>query len=309
MRRALFLLAALAIPALVRAQTTTTGTVTFAPDAFIGAAACDPAANDTVEVTWVVPVSSVIGGTYRVFASTRTPRIDDSTGLRLCDENPVPADGVLAGQVGSDISATSGTQTEELRTNEFLARTSPADFTCDPTQTRTIHVCIHFFALDQSIASASAFGALTLDLKAPSKPVITRIDAGEEALRVSWNEGADGAADATYFRIQAQASDPAQDPDTHTARITDQSGDDESGRIAGLKNGVAYQVTVTAFSAADNASEPSDPATGTPIPVQDFWEHYDASGGQEQGGCATGPGGALGILGAALALALHRRRK
>ena len=69
-------------------------------------------------------------------------------------------------------------------------------------------------------------------------------------------------------------------------------------------------MTVTAFSSADNASAPSDPPVpGTPVPVLDFWEGYEATGGREQGGCASGPAGAAGLLGAALALALHRRRK
>lgn len=303
MRRALLLLAALAIPPLVRAQTTAgTGTVTFVPDEFIGAAACDPAANDTVDVSWTVSATNVIGGTYRVFASTRAPA-DDGTGLRLCDENPVPADGVVAGQVGEDVSASSPAQTEEIRTSEFLAATG---FTCDASDAvRTIHVCVHFFPTGQSTPSASATGQLRLDLKAPAKPVNVRVDPGEEGLRVSWDEGTGGAVDTSYYKIQARATDPAQDPETHTSsKITD-----ESGRIEGLQNLVEYQVTVIAFSSADNASDPSDPLPGTPRPVADFWEHYDASGGREEGGCASGPAGALGILGAALALALARRHK
>ena len=89
-------------------------------------AACNPAANDTVSVSWTVSATSVIGGTYRIFASTRTPPTDESTGLKLCDTSPVPADGVLAGQVGSDISARATSQTAELRTRDFVDVTSVA---------------------------------------------------------------------------------------------------------------------------------------------------------------------------------------
>lgn len=308
MRRALLLLAALAIPALARAQLGTTGTVTFVPDEFIGLAACDPASTETVQVSWTVSTTSVIGGTYRIFASTEPPQDEDGDGIKLCDENDNVAESIRAGQVSDNIAATSPTQTEEIPAFRFLEETGLGeDFTCEDTQIRTIYVCVHFSP--NGTPTASAVGQLTLDLRAPAKPVIRSVEPGEEALRVSWTEGTGGAVDATYYRIQARATDPALDPDTHSARIIDDSGDDESGRIGGLKNGVAYEVTVTAFSEADSASEPSDPMIGTPVPVLDFGEFYDASGGREEGGCASGPAGALAIVGAALALALHRRRK
>lgn len=301
MRRAL-LLAALAIPALARAQTA--GQVTFTPDANIGAAECDPANGETVSVSWQVSALAVTGGKYRIFASSRAPTAGSTTsGFKLCDTGDGSQDGVpfFAGQVGEDITATSAQMSESIATAEFVAVTK---FTCQETTARTIHVCVHFFPTDGSAATDSATGELRLDLRAPTKPSITSVTPGEEALRVTWRAGT-GGAEATYFKIQAIATDTSLDAGTHTSGKFTGS----SGRIEGLKTGVEYQVRVIAFSSADNASEPSDPVPGTPVPVQDFFEHYQASGGQEQGGCASGPAGALGILGAALALALHRRRK
>jgi len=309
MRRALLLLALL-VPALARAQTNG-GTISFVPDENIGRTECDRANGETIDVRWTVSGTSLGPGTYRVYASTRAPTADETTGVRLCDTGNVPADGVFAGKIGGDIVATAGTgtQNEDLLASDFVEATAPVDaVSCTDNSTRTIYVCVHFFPSGQSAATASATGQLQLDLKVPPKPINVVVTGGEEALEVSWDEGTvtGGQAETTYYRIQARTDDPRDPHPFHN------EGDftDESGRIDGLVEGVTYQVTVTAFSAADNASEPSDPpASGTPIPVSDFWEHYEESGGQEQGGCASGPAGAIAILGAALALALHRRRK
>jgi hypothetical protein len=305
MRPALLLLA-LAAPALVHAQTTA-GSITFVPDANVGVVECNPDNGQTIDVRWSVSSMSVGAGTYRVYASTRAPTADTTSSVKLCDTGNVVSDGVWAGKIGGDITATgSASQSEDLLASAFVTATAaPGSDTCAAGLTRTIYVCVHFFPRDQSAPSASATGQLELDLTLPATPTITGVTAGEEALRVSWNEGTGGAADTTYYRIQATATDPAQDGATHTSgKITG-----GSGRIEGLKEGVEYQVTVIAFSTADNASGPSNAVPGTPVPVLDFWEGYGASGGREQGGCASGPAGALGILGAVLALALHRRRK
>lgn len=304
MRRALLLLA-LAIPGLVRAQTTA-GSISFVPDGNIGVLECNPANGETIEVRWSVSSTSLGAGTYRVYASTRAPTSDTTGGVKLCDTGPVAADGVWAGKIGGDITATtSAAQSEDFPTSAFVTATAaPGADTCAENLTRTIYVCVHFFPLNQSTATASATGQLEVDLRAPAKPTIKSITPGENALRVSWSEGTGGAADTVYYHIKATTTDP-RDPKSHeTGNITG-----ESGRIEGLTEGVEYQVTVTAFSSADNPSAPSDPVAGTPVPVSDFWEHYhDDLGGQEQGGCASGPAGALGILGAALALAFRRRK-
>jgi hypothetical protein len=307
MRRALLLLLALAVPALVHAQTTTAGTITFVPDANIGLVECNPSNGETIDVRWSVSSMPVGAGTYRVYASTRAPTADTTTNVKLCDTGPVESDGVFAGKIGSDITATAGaTQSEDLLASLFVTATAASGSdTCAEGLTRTIYVCVHFFPPNQSSPTASATGQLQLDLTRPARPTITGVAPGEGALRVSWNEGTGGAADTTYYKIRATATDPAQDGATHTSgKITG-----ESGRIEGLRTGVEYQVTVIAFSSADNESAPSAALPGTPVPVEDFFEYYGDSGGREQGGCSSGPAGALGILGAALALAFKRRRK
>jgi uncharacterized protein (TIGR03382 family) len=311
MHRVLLLLA-LFVPALARAQTTNgTGTISFVEDANIGKAECDPANGETVDVRWTVTGTSLGAGTYKVYASTRAPTADTTGDLKLCETGNIPTEGVFAGKIGGDIGSTSstGTQNADLLTSDFVRATAPVDAaSCPADATRTIYVCVHFFPTGQGTATASATGQLELDLRVPAKPVNVRVTPGEEALEVSWDEGTatGGQADTIYYRLQAVTDDPRDPKKTHDQG--DFTG--ESGRIDGLVEGATYQVTVTAFSAADNASQPSDPPVpGIPIPVSDFFEHYTESGGREQGGCASGPAGALAILGAALALALQRRRK
>ncbi|WP_242346779.1 fibronectin type III domain-containing protein [Anaeromyxobacter terrae] len=305
MRRAL-LLAALALPALVRAQTA--GTLTFTPDNLLGSADCDPTSTQTVSLSWAVSAVSVAGGTYRVYASSRQPTTGTTTGLKLCDTSPTTVDGVAvnAAQVGDDITATANPQSADFRTADFV---KAAGYSCAETTARTIYVCVHFSPSSGSDPTASATGSMKLDLKAPASPVNVTVEPGENGLRVSWDKGVGGAADASYYKIHAKATDPTKDAGDHwSGKILDETGR-ISGRVDGLTNLVEYQVTVLAYSSSDNASAPSDPPVpGTPQPVEDFWEYYHSSGGQEQGGCASGPAGALGILGAALALAFRRRK-
>jgi MYXO-CTERM domain-containing protein len=309
MHRVLLLLA-LFVPALSRAQTNGTGTISFVPDANIGKTECDPANGETIDVRWTVTGTnpSLGAGTYKVYASTRAPTADTAGDLKLCDTGNIPTEGVFAGKIGSDIGSTSstGTQNADLLTSDFVRATAAVDAaSCPDDATRTIYVCVHFFPTGQGTATASATGQLELDLKVPAKPVNVVVTPGEEGLRVDWDEGTatGGQTDTVYYRIQAQSTDPRD------TRLHDQGNfTGESGRVDGLLEGVTYQVTVIAFSAADNGN-PSDPVPGTPVPVSDFFEHYEESGGREQGGCASGPAGALGLLGAVLALALQRRRQ
>ena len=63
-----------------------------------------------------------------------------------------------------------------------------------------------------------------------------------------------------------------------------------------------------AFSIGGNASTPSNAIEVSPQPTAGFWEVYQNRGGEDAGGCASGPGGILALLGTASFLALRRRR-
>jgi hypothetical protein len=69
-----------------------------------------------------------------------------------------------------------------------------------------------------------------------------------------------------------------------------------SGKVNNLVNGTEYEVRAFAVDEAGNRSLlPSNSGRGTPIYTNGFWDRYRGAGGQEQGGCAVGGGGAAGL--------------
>ena len=76
---------------------------------------------------------------------------------------------------------------------------------------------------------------------------------------------------------------------------------------AALKNDVTYAFAVRGIDSFGNTSLVSDVFFGTPKAIDDFYNHYRGSGGENQGGCATL--GNAGWIVALLGLALLFRRK
>jgi hypothetical protein len=87
--------------------------------------------------------------------------------------------------------------------------------------------------------------------------------------------------------------------------------------IAGLVNGVWYNVVVASVDGSGNVGPPSPEVCDYPAPVSDFWKTYRTAGGQAGGGfCAletlgapAGASFALGAAGAGVLAALRRRRR
>lgn len=82
------------------------------------------------------------------------------------------------------------------------------------------------------------------------------------------------------------ATERTTDPDTSDCTMVETSGDASSPHtLTGLTNDVTYEVRAKAKDKAGNYSrEWSEPITGTPVPVDDFWEAYKKAGGKEDGG-------------------------
>jgi Synergist-CTERM protein sorting domain-containing protein len=154
-----------------------------------------------------------------------------------------------------------------------------------------------------------ATASITLDLASAPAPVLNSVSVGDSSLQANWQLGS-GSADggttgsADRFNIYyAPTSNPANEQ--HTT-IT---GGGLSGRVTGLTNGVEYTITVTALTIGGNESARSNPLTGTPHLVNDFWRLYrDVDAGREQGGCATGAAGLTALV-ALIPLALRRKRR
>lgn len=94
------------------------------------------------------------------------------------------------------------------------------------------------------------------------------------------------AADGDSEQIDTDLGDNITDPDAGGCQIFDGGGATKSPHtIEGLQNGVIYEIRAKALDLAGNYSrEWSEPVTGTPRQVDDFWRAYKKAGGKEDGG-------------------------
>jgi hypothetical protein len=166
------------------------------------------------------------------------------------------------------------------------------------TASSTIVLCMQ--ALDGTTKVGTARVRLPVVIDKPGTPTLTSVTPGEEALNVSWDAPSPGQRET--YEVTAVPVDPSLASTVVSGRASA-----ENLRVGGLVNGVAYNVSVRAFSDADNPSDPSNSLQGTPQPVDDFFETYKAFGGRETGGCGNGGVGLLALAGAAALLALRRR--
>ena len=304
MRRALLLVALLA-PALARAQSS--GQILLnngrAFPNYVNAAEC---AGANVDVKWNVALVNgatgfPVGGTYALYAmnqavpsgTTTCPTANNSTtGLVVL---AVPTVGNPAGLVAD--SVVSGSQ--------LITGSAGNIASCSSTADQTIFLCVQGNSGGTQFGFAT--GSVIVSTSKPPQPVIGSATPGDGALNVSWGPGtATTLAPATVQEYSLEATPVTTGTDTvhDSGRI---SG--SPFRFGGLVNGVVYAVTATAYSIADNPSDPSSAVTGMPELVNDFWDLYKAEGGKESGGCSTGFAGPIGLGILIATLALVRRRK
>lgn len=300
--RALLLAVAVAAPTLAAAQVADGVLQPVAGDEFVNAEQCAGTDTTPVELVWNTHVNTTVfasGGTYRLFASNTQPGTT-GTDANFCPETDVAADSVRAAQVGDDLDATSQAVTAALEFSPLEMVQAAGYAACDATSDRTIYLCVHWYDAN-GVRNGWAKGSVKLSFTAPPAPGGVSVTPGDSALNVRWSE----STDAKEYSVVASTTDARDPAGTHAYGRTNATSD----RAGGLVNGVTYEVVVYAYSDAGNRSEASAVVTGTPQPVSDFWEHYQASGGAEGGGCASGPAGALALLGTAALLALARRKK
>jgi MYXO-CTERM domain-containing protein len=324
MRRASLLAVLLTAPATVVAQTAPTpspGQITFPDvsqspiDGYINLAECR---GGTIKLSWRVqfePGMSFINiASYQLYAANKIPS-PAPTGNACTKRNGENGDNsVQAGSVGTVVTSNLGETMLDVEylTSQIAAASGKG--ACNATAAEDIEICVE--ATDSPAGAGNlvgtARGKLILSLVPPNTPTDPSTPApGEGALNVSWSKSP-GDPVPDYYVAQATTG-PNVDP-TQTATVTVGSGTISaldtrmSARISHLTDGVVYQVTVTAFSIADNPSlEPAFAGTGSPTQVNDFFEMYKADGGREVGGCSSGTAGLLALAGVGALLALRRR--
>ena len=297
------LLALLAAPIAAGAQTPTIGQVLFPDDdQYIGQAECTGDAE--MGLSWLVALESgqaypVVNPLYAIYTSNDPDCADTNTST---GDVTVAVQTDIPGAVGTTprVQAYPGLTGDPA---PVVSRfTSPLSLGCSSADT-TVYVCVRLTAQGETTVRGTAKGYFRLQLAAPNAPTGVSVRPSESALVVSWTAS---TGTVTVKDYQARATNVADPGDVHASGWV--SG--TSARIEGLVNGTFYDVVVVARSLGDNESvEAAAPAPVAPVPVDDFWEHYVAAGGREEGGCTTGGGaGALAALGLVALRALGRRR-
>lgn len=258
---------ALALPALARAATVTLD------DALVSRAECVARSSQSVALSWDLGGSS--GSTVEILGSNASG----------CSETDATT-AVLVDGLGTSQTSYPQSGDATLTLAAVLSAAGKSAETCDGADSR-VYVCVRL--LDSSgteVTTASA--TLSLQLERPPPPVGLSVSVGERGLYVSWTEGTattDAPASSATYRAFASAGGV-----THESSET--SG--TTARVADLENGTTYDVWVVAYSTSGNPSDASALSAGTPQPVLDFYDLYQASGGTEAGGCSHG--GAAGLL-------------
>jgi hypothetical protein len=266
---------------------------------YIGTAQCNSGA--AMQITWLAQTTgtSVYPPTSAVYAI-----VASSSSASNCSSG---TNQTLATPNGSNGATPSVETYTGLTLDQFLAAAGYAG-ACSGTTDRTVFVCAQLYnGTDRNTQLGSANGSFVIQVASPQAPAGASVvvTPGDSALNVSWTASAAPPAVKSYQAI-------ARPPGCTTAACAKYSGSvtTTSATIGGLTNGVTYTVTVQAQSLGGNLSTESTPAqSGTPIPIQDFFDFYQSQGGRDPGGCATGGGAGLLAAGAALALLARLRRR
>lgn len=309
--RRVFIVVLAALPAVALAITASVGQVLETTNfdavnavSYLNAAQCvGTATTDPVHLEWnIQPLSGVSflsTGTYRIFASTlQPPTTGTDAGFCAQTTNTSGTNPVTAGEVDS---APVNAQLQDLPVSGAKVA-SAVGYGCDPSnEGKTIWICSHW-ENGSGIRSGFASGHFLVQVVAPAAPVGVVASPGDSALQVGWTAGS-GGADVDHYVVTATpagSTTPAASSGDIKATST---------RLGGLANNTAYTVVVVAFSKGGNPSVASAAATGTPLPVEDFWDWYKLQGGTETGGCASGSAGFTALAGVAALLALRRRAR
>jgi hypothetical protein len=293
-RRSALLAVLLLPPSLAAAQATPgAGGITVVESAdptevnppYVNIAECDGTTEDTLTYYFSPSVS---GASYDLWIADQ-PSSTSST----CPPTSSSSVTVHSRQIATVQAGT----TNKADDQTVQTRLSQIGVSCTGTVT-TVYLCMNAAGQTNQIA---ATGSLKLDLGKPSAPTSVSVVPGDTVLHASWAAGSGGTGTTTGYRVFWGPSGGSLSS-SHDLTGSGTTTYD----IGGLTNNTSYDVQVSALSAGKNESDRSAIASGTPIPVLDFWRLYQSEGGHEEGGCAGGAAGLLAVL-ALVPLAFRRR--
>ncbi len=278
----------------------TTGTNYINGDGYINAAECSNPSSDGLQFAWTLGDSS--GNAPSPSSATLKLTVSTDT---ACSSAP-PTAGTTWSQ-SITVSSASG-QDPGSGYDSLSTILSALGISCATQQSLTMNTCA---SMTLNSVYYYASGQIIVDTRAAPTPSISDLVSHDGSLSVTitavTSTGSTQSDSIKYALYAVPTGDPAPTAPYYSTALAPNSG--ETSRIVysqSIENNTSYDVYGFAYSTAGNPSEPSKLLTGTPKPVDDFWRTYRNDGGVEEGGCASGPAGALALL--LPLLALRRRR-
>jgi hypothetical protein len=143
---------------------------------------------------------------------------------------------------------------------------------------------VYFFVQwgDDTMTKQVSVVKFTYDFDPPAAPQNLVLEAGEENIQVSWDDETN-SEDVEYVVYWSQKEFDVLMLDS--SDVSSKGGlTAKSYQITGLEIGTQYYVAAAAEDDYGNVSPITEVLDATPEAVDDFWEHYKKSGGQEEGG-------------------------
>lgn len=145
-----------------------------------------------------------------------------------------------------------------------------------------------------------------VDLLRPAVPEIQEPVEGDQNITVKWDAIDDSDDSTTQYKVYWSESSFSNTSKSSANVEGPMSG--TSYQLTGLTNDTEYFLAVSAVDENDNESVISAVTSAMPIDVSDFWEHYQSSGGSDDGGFCFIATAAFGSYMAPEVLTLRRFR-
>jgi hypothetical protein len=242
--------------------------------AYINLADCETPDEVDLAISWQVPEGTDMGG------------IDHEADVFLSTGETCSSVAVEIGNTaeeGGDVTVSANLYAGDFPLQgDELTLTDVTELDCGSGIEEDYYFCIRWeWEVDDPLYDTvyvfSGGTPLRFDVKKPGAPVLVKVSPGESNLKLQWDapDDEDIGSYIIYYRDEGSENIRSK---------TETNGNAESYQLTGLTNFTTYEVWIAAEDGSENLGDESNHMTGTPEPVEDFWEVYRESGGSEDGG-------------------------